>query len=194
MAARKGQAKPQYSQDEKRQIVEKVCDLYASQEATIESCCDAVGISSSAFRYWVASNGEFGEIYKKAKAKQDEIFFECLRPIIKGGLRRLLEGEEYEETTIADLHFKGSLSKEKATTIKRGKSAPNPTAVIFAAKGAWPEVFADRSIVNMKTETVNSETLTPELIDKIDALLGDGKGDDESTSIPGKQKGQRGGV
>lgn len=192
MAGHKGQAKPIYSQDERRAIVEKVCELYASQEVTIESCCEAVGVSDRAFRYWIATNADFAEIYKKAKAKQDGIFFDALRPIIKGGLRRLLEGEEFEETVIADLHFKGTLTKEKATTIKRGRTTPNPTAVIFAAKGAWPEVFADRSIVDMKVSGHDSEILTPELIDKIDALTGEGKGD-ESLSVPSKSKKQRGG-
>ncbi len=144
MAANKGESKPQHTQEEKWAIVEKVCELYETQNATVESCCQAVGITDRLFRLWVGQNTEFSERYKKAKEKQDEVYWDMLRPLAKTSLQRLLQGEETEETQITDLHFKGSLTNEQAQTIKRGKSQPNPTAVIFTLKGLYPDMFADR--------------------------------------------------
>lgn len=145
MPVKKGTSKPEYSHEEKAAIVERVCELYESQNATLESCCKAVGISYQAFNLWTVQFGDFGERYKKAKEKQDANYWEnIIRPLTKTSLQRLLEGEETEETQIADLHFRGGLTKEKATTIKRGKTQPNPSAVIFTLKGLYPDMFAER--------------------------------------------------
>ena len=182
-----------HTPEEKRAIVQIVCDLYESQGSTIESCCDAAGVSYRLFKLWLAQNSEFSELSKKAKERECDIYWERLQEKAKTSFERLIDGEERvevkEEGSDKDGYF--VVSKKVVLTTK---SLPNAAAVIFAMKGEFPDKYADRSLVSMKTETINSETLTPELIDKIDALLGDGKGDDDSTSIPGKQKRQRGGV
>lgn len=144
MPVAKGATKPEYSQEQKAELVERVCQLYESQNCTIESCCKAAGISESIFRLWLTQFVEFGERYKKARAKQDETYWDMLRPLAKTSLQRLLEGEETEETTVADLNFRGTLTGQTAETVRRGKTQPNPTAVIFTLKGLYPDMFADR--------------------------------------------------
>lgn len=60
---------PKYSLEEKAELVRQVCDLYESQNATIESCCDSVGVSYRAFRLWTVQHADFAEMYKKARNK-----------------------------------------------------------------------------------------------------------------------------
>lgn len=178
-----------HTPEQKRAIVEQVSNLYASQQCTIASCCEASGISERAFYLWLTENAELAEIYKKARTKSEEIFWEKLRPIANSAMQRLLEGEEYEEVVEADTVFQGVPTGFKAQTFKRGKVLPNPTVTIFAHKGLNPEKFADRSIVDLKTETGVTHTLTPEIIERIDALVsGSGKADNGQIPVSSKQK------
>ena len=88
---------------------------------------------------------EFAERYKKAKANQDAHYWQdIIRPLTKTSLQRLLEGEETEDTEVRDLSDKGLLTGHTAQTVKRSKTQPNATAVIFALKGLYPDMFADR--------------------------------------------------
>jgi len=73
MAAAKGISKPEYTFEEKTAFVERVCELYETQHATVESCCEAVGISVRSFSLWVSQFAEFTERYKKAKAKRSSV-------------------------------------------------------------------------------------------------------------------------
>lgn len=186
----KGEKQIKHTDEQKREIVERVCELYETQNATVESCCEAAGISDRLFRLWLGQNSELSERYKKAKAKQDDVYWDMLRPLAKTSLQRLLEGEETEDVELKDLSFQGFLTNQKAKTVKRSKTQPNPTAVIFALKGLYPDMFADRSLVNMKVESVEHETLSAEMLDEIDRHLV-AKKTDEGTVIPGKSKGQR---
>lgn len=189
MPVAKGATKPEYSQEQKAELVERVCQLYESQNCTVESCCKAAGISESIFRLWITQFGEFGERYKKARAKQDETYWDMLRPLAKTSLQRLLEGEETEDTEVRDLSDKGLLTGYTAQTVKRSKTQPNATAVIFSLKGLYPDMFADRQLVNMKVETIEGETLTPEMIDEFERFVAaKSKSDNGSSPLPGKQK------
>lgn len=152
-----------HTDEQKREIVERVCELYESQNATIESCCEAAGVSRQSFSLWVVQNGELGERYKKAKEKQDEYFLEeIIKPKAKTGFERLLEGEETEDLEIRELSAYGLPTKDAngnvntATTKKRSKTLPNAPSVIFAMKGIYPEKFADRTKfegdINLKTD------------------------------------------
>lgn len=192
MSARKGQSKPEYSLEEKRKIVERVCELYETQHATLESCCEAAGISSRSFFLWVGRFAEFAERYKKTKQIANDFYWqEVIAPKAQTALERLLEGEEWTETELRDLADKGLLTGDRAETVKTGKSQPNVTAVIFSLKGEFPERFADRSLVNMQVQTVEGETLAPETLDEIERHLAAKRKSDEDTSLPGKSKGQR---
>jgi hypothetical protein len=140
---------PKYSLEEKAELVKKVCDLYESQNATIESCCKSVGVSYRAFRLWTVEHADFAELYKKARNNQDNIFWEdIIRPKSKKSLLRLIEGEEYTETKEEDgLTPMGPVSK---TTITKKVVLPNPTAVIFAMKGEYKDRFTDRQEITGK--------------------------------------------
>ena len=190
MPVPKGTSKPEYTHEQKAQFVERICELYETQNATLASCCESVGIAERSFSLWVGQFAEFAERYKKAKQNQDVHYWQdIIKPLAKTSLQRILEGEEYEDTEIRDLSDKGILTGHTAQTVKRGKTPPNVTAVIFALKGEFPERFADRSQVNMQIENIEGEILTPAQLDEISAYLKAKNKGDETTSLPGKSKG-----
>ena len=190
--SKKGQPLPKYTPEQRREFVERVCELYETQNATIESCCKAVGVSAPAFRLWVNESSENSERYKKAKANQDAHYWQdIIRPLTKTSLQRLLEGEETQDTEVRDLSDKGILTGQQATTVKLSKTQPNATAVIFALKGLYPDMFADRQLVNMKVENMEGKTLTPDMIDEFERYLEAKQQSDNGISpIPGKSKRQ----
>lgn len=147
MPVKKGQSKPEYSEEQKAVIVDRVCSLYESQHATIESCCNASGIGYSTFALWCVQNKDFGERYKKAKVIQDETYWhEIIRPLAKKALQRHLE-VEHEDKEV-DVVYQGVMAKDKdGRPIKqhtREFVLPNPTLTIFAMKGLYPGMFTDR--------------------------------------------------
>lgn len=134
---------PKYKYEEKAEIVKKICDLYESQDATIESCCKSCGISDRVFRYWLVEHSEFSELYKKARMNQDEFYWEhVIRPKAKKSLSRLIDGEEYEEIRVETGEAPMGPIDKKSITKK--VVLPNPTAVIFAMKGEYKQRFAER--------------------------------------------------
>lgn len=121
--------------------------MYESQQATLESCCEAVGISRTTFFLW---RSEFEQIelrYKKAVATQDKNFWQdIIRPLSKRAIQRHLEHEaDYEEKEVV---WQGVKVKDEAGNpvlqATRKAALPNPTVAIFTAKGLYPEMFVER--------------------------------------------------
>lgn len=161
-----------HTPEQKRAIVEQVSNLYASQQCTLASCCEASGISERAFYLWITENAELAEIYKKARTKSEEIFWEKLRPIANNALQRHLEGEDYEEIVEADAVFQGVPTGFKIQTLKRGKVLPNPTVTIFAHKGLNSEKFAERQKIETESKTEIQVSITDQLtLDEQRAIL-----------------------
>lgn len=192
--AEKGQKKVVYTIEERRKISERVCQLYETQNATIASCCESAGVSIRAFNLWVSEDAEIAERYKKAKQTQESNYWEnIIKPLAKTSLQRLLEGEETKDVIEKDLSFQGSLTGDKEKTVKRGKASPNSTAVIFALKGLYPDMFAERQKIESEVNVVwheQPETITSDKIAELERILGDGKRDTEAGTVPGKRKAQ----
>jgi len=144
MAGKKGEPQKKYTDEEKLKIGLLVCDLYESQGATIESCCNAAGVSVAAFRLWAVQLGELGEAYKKAKALQDQIFWDRLKPIAKSAFERLLTGEAKTEVK-NEYEGEGEEKKLKKHIKTTSEILPNPTVTIFAMKGVYPDMFVERT-------------------------------------------------
>ena len=86
----KGVAAPKHTDEEKIILAKQVCDLYESQNCTLDSACDEVGIKSRTFYLWAAQIADIAEFYKKAKEKADEFYWqELLRPKLKTSLQLL---------------------------------------------------------------------------------------------------------
>jgi hypothetical protein len=145
---KKGNASILHTDEQKIAIAKAVCDLYESQGCTLQSACESAGISDRLFRYWCASFSEISELYKKAKSKSVEIYWDRLRDKAQTSLERLVEGEKYTETKYeTGTTSTGVINKTTETEVT---VLPNPTSVIFALKGEFPERFVDRHEVSAK--------------------------------------------
>lgn len=145
---KKGSGSIFHTEEQKIEIAKTVCNLYESQGCTLQSACESAGISDRLFRYWCASFSEISELYKKAKAKSIDIYWDRLRDKAQTSLERLVEGETYTERKFeTGATATGIINKTTETEVT---VMPNPTSVIFALKGEFPERFADRHEVSGK--------------------------------------------
>lgn len=142
----KGVAAPHHTLEQKLSLVRRACEVYESQWCTIESACESVGLSESTFRLWMVQNTEIAEIYKKAKAKSEENYFEeRLKPKAMRSLEKLIDGFDEKQEVEEDVYWQGVLMKGtddkplRKNKVTKSRVAPNPTSVIFGMKMAFPE-------------------------------------------------------
>lgn len=145
--------------EEKIEIGIRVCEMYQSQQATLESCADANGITGRTFYLWCAQISEISEAYKKAKQIQENNFWEeIIKPLNKRAIQRHLEVECAEEES--DVVYQGVkiLDSDGKPVKQRSKKwvLPNPSVTIFAAKGLFPDLFGDKSD-NKHQVTINDD-------------------------------------
>lgn len=132
----------QHTTEEKIAKAAIICNLYESQGCTLESACKSVGITDRLFRYWCASISEVSDLYKKAKEKSIEIYWDVLREKAQSSLELLIEGTTYTEVkNESGIGASGAISKTTETEVR---VLPNPTSVIFALKGEFPGRFSDK--------------------------------------------------
>ncbi len=151
MGKTKGVASPAHTQQEKVALAKRVCEVYESQNCTLESACESVSVKPSTFYLWCAQIGEIRETYKKAKESADEFYWnELLRPKLKTSLQKLVEGFDEEQEVEEDVIWQGVMVKDEQTglpmrknKITRSKVAPNPTSVIFGMKVVFPDKTKD---------------------------------------------------
>lgn len=156
----KGAPAPQHTEKEKIALSEKVCELYETQNATIESCCEAIGISDGSFRLWCRQIAEIGERYKKAKELSVELYWDRLRDKAQRGLERLVEGTTYTE--IRRENGEGPKGPITKTVEAEVVIMPNPISVIFALKGEFPDRFVERTRSDATVTISNGGELSAE--------------------------------
>lgn len=150
MPTNKGEKMKHHTPEEKAALVQMICELYESQNATIESCCEASGISEPTFRLWMSQNTEFKERYKKAKEVQEDNYWEdIIKPLQKRALQKHLEVEMSHEQS--EVVYQGVKAKDEfgQPLIQYSSKAvlPNPSVLIFSMKGTYPDKFADKQEV-----------------------------------------------
>lgn len=141
-----------HTPEQKEELVEKICQMYESQNATVASCCEAAGITDRTFSIWVAQNSEFSERYKKAKENQDDQYWqEIIRPLAKTALQRRLEGETKVETKHEGA-WKGDGENRIYVETKRTETnveiLPDATLIMFSMKGIYPQMFTERKEIS----------------------------------------------
>ena len=151
MALEKGVKKIQFTDEERADIVERVCALYETQNSTIESCCAACGIGQASFYLWCSHYGELGERYKKAKAAASNHFFEnVLVPKAMTATEKLLTEREVTDRKHDEVIFNGAKMLDEdgnpvvKVTTTTAMQQPNPTTAIFIMKAAYPDKFKER--------------------------------------------------
>lgn len=150
MGRTKGKSAPHHSLEEKLSLATKACEVYESQWCTIESACESVDLSVSTFRLWTVQIAEIGEIYKKAKARAEEHYFEeRLKPKAMRALEKMIDGFDESQEVEEDVYWQGVLMKGEGDAplrknkVTKSRVAPNPTSVIFGMKMAFPEKTKD---------------------------------------------------
>lgn len=138
--------------EERRELANVICELYESENVTIESCCSENGISVRTFRNWVDQDSEIAARFKNAKQKHSKNGKERIKEKAVDALERLVVGYWVEETETVELYGKtGDLAGRQIKTKKR-YVGPNPTAVIFTLKNADPENWNENIQVEMTGE------------------------------------------
>lgn len=144
-----------YSKD----LVQRICELFATGEHSVASVCEQVGLAESTFYKWKEEKSEFSESLKKA----DVLRLSAFKNMARSGLAKMLDVYEYDEMSRSysvDKNGKRRVKFEKAT---RRKVMPNATAVIFTLKNLDPENFKEKQeienhnkveVLNVKVESV----------------------------------------
>lgn len=178
MGKLKGIAAPQHSEEEKIRLSKQVCDLYESQNCTLESACNEVGIPMRTFHLWNAQIAEIAEYYKKAKENADEFYWnELLRPKLKTSLQVLVEGFQDVQEVEEDVVWQGVMAKDsdgnalRKNKVTRSHVAPNPTSVIFGMKVVFPEKTRDRTDVTTNGKEIGQSPFSTLPIEKQEEIL-----------------------
>jgi ACT domain-containing protein len=144
-----------YSKD----LVERICTLFATGEHSVADVCKQVGLAESTFYKWKEEKSEFSESLKKA----EDLRLSAFKRMARSGLAKMLDVYDYDEMSRSySVDKKGNrrIRFEKAT---RRKVMPNATAVIFALKNLDPENFKEKQeieshnkveVMTMKVEIV----------------------------------------
>lgn len=131
------------SQAEKLKIATAICEQYATNDFTIESCCKSNGVSYSTFHLWINEKdgegniGEVGATYQKAQQAKDNAYKSTLKQLARTALEKRVTGYdiEVEETTDELIRLPGG----EETTVNRIRTkqttrhiSPDVRAIIFA--------------------------------------------------------------
>lgn len=136
-----------HSDEEKKEIAERICEIYSTQRVTVSSACQAVGINERTFRVWRENNSDIAALWKKARASMQESYWEdTLKPLAESAFEKLLKGQ-----TVYLKHTEGKETINKngekeflitRQTVTEKHYLPHPSVVIFAMKLMNPELVA----------------------------------------------------
>jgi len=120
MSTKKGRKK--LSPQERIKIASAVCEMYASDKYTIESCLNNQGISETTWRNWQADVAEIAELYKKAIEQKGQVYRKELIGRARTALEKHLEGYTVEITeTDGEAYTDASGAQKIKTTRVRKK-------------------------------------------------------------------------
>ena len=156
----KGMAKPQPNEEQKKEIVTSVCAMYESQYCTIESCCEACGISIRGFRLWLAQNAEYAEIYNKSKERSTSLFWEELvKPKSETAFIRHLDN--YAQVSVKEEKGESDGKRRDIKTTLTKEVMPSPVIVLAGMKASHPDKFkdddGDKSIIITFTDDAQND-------------------------------------
>lgn len=81
------------SREEKIEIAEVVCMMYATDQYTIVECLNHCGVGSdNTWRNWRLEIEEIGEMYEKAKREKHETYADSLRQRARTALEKAIDG------------------------------------------------------------------------------------------------------
>lgn len=125
----------------KREILERIFELLASDSYTVQEVCDLVGISRSTFYKWEREKKQFAHLLKNAKKELEA----SMIAEAKRSLRKKIAGYDVEETRIVLGRAKeGGQPTVKEKVITKKHVAPDTGAIIFFLTNKLPSEFQNR--------------------------------------------------
>lgn len=138
-----------YSLEQKTKIAHAILSVYATGKYTLESCCEAQGVTDRTFRGWVTQHVELSELYEEYKESMREISKQELRKMAEKSLEKLVKGGEYEESVTVVTMDKGKpVVKEVRKTKKIVQ--PNTAAVLFTLTNLDPKQWRNTQLIEGK--------------------------------------------
>lgn len=131
-----------------KDLVDRICELFATGEHSVADVCAQVGLAKSTFHKWKEEKSDFSDALKKAEALRLSAF----KQMARSGLAKLLDVYEHDEMSRSFSVDKNGKRRIKFEKVTRRKVMPNATAVIFALKNLDPENFQDKQEVEHKGE------------------------------------------
>jgi len=113
-------------------LATKICKLYETDEYTIESCCEKVGLNYDTFYNWITESKsgylkEIKDLYKKAQDTKRKLNNKKLVRLARTALQKKLSFYEWVETTTETIGDK----IVKIKTVNRF-IIPTPTDIALA--------------------------------------------------------------
>jgi len=160
------------SYQEKLKKAAGVCDLYATDDYTLEDCCRNQGISPATFYNWVDQYGEIRGRYKKAQAKAESAYFTRLKIKSRKSLEKRVSGYEVEEKKVEYKNVDGKL-KVVSQVVTKKFVQPSDTAIIFSLTNKDPENFKHKQHIEHSPAggKYDFSHLTDEQLEKLEAQL-----------------------
>lgn len=137
----------------------KICDLYATDKYTIESCCESEGVPYATFYGWITSTRtgfiqEIQELYKKADEEKSFNRKKSLEERKKTigekaliALEKKIEGWTWDEVTKEGKDKKNG----KMVKVVSKFQVPDTASIIFATTNAFPEEFKNKHNTDLTT-------------------------------------------
>jgi hypothetical protein len=148
----KPKAKKIDPEQERREKVEKICELYSLENVTIESCCSEIGISVRTFQNWINNNSEYSDKYKKAKEANAKIGKDGIREKAATALEKAITGFFVEEEETIERFNAGGVKTSTIRTKRKKFINPSTTAIIFALKNVDPANWNDQNAIDISGE------------------------------------------
>lgn len=154
------------AQADKVEIAKLICEAYASNTATIESCCKANGISWATFWHWCNDKtpdkvNEINELYKEAQALKDRAYKSNLKQLARTALEKRVIGYDLdvEEVTEEALKVDGQTTDAKVIrTKKTTRHIPaDVRAIIYALDNTDSVNFKSSGEANVDFSNLNED-------------------------------------
>lgn len=105
--------------EERVEVAKKICDLYATDEYTIQSCCSSEGIDYRTFLNWTEEgnkqyDSQISELYKNSKLRKRKASNSELVKLARRALKKKLDMMTYKETTT--IEEQGAITNTKTVT------------------------------------------------------------------------------
>lgn len=142
----------EYTAKERHDLTEKICEIYAQGEFTLESCCNHMGVQYRTFRQWITTYSALADSYKEARNEKREKRKTQLLVLAETALEKRLKGYEVEEITVEGKGIEGKADSIQAERLRRVRKTvpPDSTLIIYALKISDPQRYQEKQVLEIQ--------------------------------------------